>query len=126
MSPACRKVIPDVTRSEIHSKCLAFFRWVNHRLSEIPATVKHAIINLDETAISYAYNSQKGFILKRTRPISTQPRPTEKEDKANNRGTITYVSLICADASLQEIVPQFLIGFALSRLSKSVHRHRKP
>jgi hypothetical protein len=108
------KIVPNIRREEVHEKCLAFFRWVNHRLGEIPPSVRQAVINLDETAISYAYNSQRGFIVKRRQPTSMQQRPVEVEDKENNRGTITYVSLICSDDSLQALVPQFLIGIGLS------------
>ena len=63
-------------------------------------------INVDETSISRTIGDPKGVVLTPRRYGAQKV----VEEKNPNRGTLTFVAMICDNPSLQPRLPQFIVG----------------
>jgi hypothetical protein len=92
-------------------QALTYFQWMNLALSECPHGKKPLILNLDETAVAYAYASQKGMIVSKTRlPEGTCKASETISSRADIRGNVTFIAIICDDPLIQPRLPQFILG----------------
>ena len=95
----------DVPAADLSTKALAAWQWHNHLCSRVQAGRKLVRINWDETAICLFPGTVKGNLV-----IRKEEFPAKAVPKAAKRTYYTHVALICDDASLQDLLPQVVIG----------------
>lgn len=74
-------------------------------------------INIDETSIPIHQANARGNICVNKRLAASLSQPVSK---AKRRKCMTYVAVVCDDATLQPLMPQFLVGNAHTLLQKDM------
>jgi hypothetical protein len=88
----------------------AVWQWSNF-LHSHEAPAKRALhINYDETCIRLHQHPGRGFLVDVARAAKKTARSlTHEETKSQLRGSITHVAMICDDADVQKLLPQFVL-----------------
>lgn len=87
------------------SKVTRYWQWHRYNESRVRGGARIVLINLDETAVSFAPDLRTGFIVSKT---SHQARALVK--KQLTRTNVTYVAIVCDDGDIQKHMPHFIIG----------------
>lgn len=112
-------VEPDVPLDELQCKSRVFFQWANH----LEASLGEILwVNMDETAITYTFSGHHGLVVsKRSRPGGCK-KPVQTVPSNQKRGTVSLLTFVCSDSSLQPLCPQVVLGnehkFTLKLLQK--------
>ena len=86
----------------------AFFRWVNAAIADAPAGRPPLLINMDETALGYHFGGLRGTILRQRADSSAAP--LDRASLSDVRGHVSYLASICDDVTVQDLLPQVLLG----------------
>ena len=91
--------------SRIQAEVRTYWQWIRHNESRVPAGKKLLRVNLDETCVSMAPESDTGLIL-----IRSQPDAKAYISKHQSTTNLAYVATVCDDPALQKHKPHFIIG----------------
>ena len=83
---------------------------MNWVLAQTPAGLEPLVVNMDETSVPRTYPGQRGNRADWAPPGQPAPPRLERTNLGDRRGGITYVAFVCADATVQNDLPQILIG----------------
>eukprot|EP00434_Breviolum_minutum_P014146 symbB.v1.2.012473.t2/scaffold861.1/size176854/3 len=86
----------------------AFFKWVNAAIADAPAGRPPLLINMDETALGYHFAGLRGTILRQRADSSAAP--LDRASLSDVRGHVSYLASICDDVTVQDLLPQVLLG----------------
>ena len=87
-------------------QAVAYFRWVNAALA---ATDKEPlIINMDEVSLCYHITGIVGTVLRTQPHLATGPK--DRSRLSDRRGNITYMASICNDVTINQKLPQVVLG----------------
>ena len=87
-------------------EAFAYFRWVNGALAQ--SAKAPLIINMDEASVAFHLSGLVGTVLK-TGPF-TSLRPGDSVKLSARRGALTYIASICDDPTVNDLLPQILLG----------------
>ena len=90
------------------SEASAFFKWVNAAIADAPAGRPPLLINMDETALGYHFAGLRGTILRQRADSSAAP--LDRASLSDVRGHVSYLASICDDVTVQDLLPQVLLG----------------
>ena len=88
----------------VATKVTRYWQWHRYNESRVRGGAKVVLINLDETAVSFAPDLRSGFIVSKT---SRQARCLVK--KQLTRTNATYVATVCDDGDMQKRMPHVII-----------------
>ena len=66
------------------------------------------LINMDETALGYHFGGLRGTILRQRADSSAAP--VDRASLSDVRGHVSYLASICDDVTVQDLLPQVLLG----------------
>ncbi|CAJ1347757.1 unnamed protein product, partial [Effrenium voratum] len=98
------KVQDYVPVEEKRAKALAFFKRVNHAVSQAPDGRRPLLINMDETSLAYHIGGLRGAV------VQGLPKPAAHASLSELRGHVSYLASVADDAAVQPSLPQVLIG----------------
>ena len=81
----------------MQAKVQTYWQWIRYNESRVPAGKKLLRVNLDETCVSMAPESDAGLIL-----IRSEPDAKSYISKHQSRTNLTYVATVCDDPALQK------------------------
>ena len=91
-------------RAAKFGQALAFFKWVNHAVSQAPDGRRPLLINMDETSLAYHIGGLRGAV------VQGLPKPAAHASLSELRGHVSYLASVADDAAVQPSLPQVLIG----------------
>lgn len=102
--------VPAHPLGHIVGQALLFWQWARHVVHSVPAGKEPLFLNLDETAIAYAFAGLKGCVVKRKKlPIGKQLK-AEPVSQWDTRSYISLLAIVTTDPAIQRQMPQILLG----------------
>ena len=81
---------------------------MNAAIADAPAGRPPLLINMDETALGYHFGGLRGTILRQRADSSAAP--VDRASLSDVRGHVSYLASICDDVTVQDLLPQVLLG----------------